>query len=208
MSVTFSPVVDWKKPINPEAPVWDARWVWHKRWNELPERFKTQEYRTIDEDLWQEGKHPLRDWINFAKKHGLKLFEDFPFKKIFIDDDNYSIALIVTGEPIEHIGHEMQLANQNAESLCNLLGIPEIGSSHPVALLKKIELAKTKRLDDHTRDETDTQLIDPEAPLGLGAMGPRVINFGLDKNKLNTYLQKLEILCDHCIQHECDIHWG
>lgn len=211
MSISFSPTIDYKN-LDENKLNWTAQYIQHCSWSNLPEQFKKLSQEPyVDGDigyfLWEEGEKSLSTWQNWLKKYNMILFEDYPFKKIYVDNEKYKVAIVLYGEPKEHKGMEMTLANENARVLCQLLGIPESGSSHPLALLKKIEQIKNKNITEFTRPETDEQFNDPDAPLGLGK-GSRMIDFGLSKEKIMNYLIHLENLCDHCIKYECNINWG
>ena len=205
MSVTFSPVVD-RKNLKEEKLNWTADYVQHCNWDNLPDQWKKLSRKSyiggdIGYFLWKEGIKPLPVWQKWVQKFGMILSEDYPFRKVYIDNIDYKVAIILHGEPPENAGMEMQLANSNASTLCQILGIDSAGGSmRPLELLRRVERAKSKNLSDFTRENTDEKHIDPEAPMGLGN-GPRIISFGLDE-------QRLETLCDHCIQQECDISWG
>jgi hypothetical protein len=208
MSVTFSPGVNYHN-LKEEELDWTADYIQHCDWDNLPQQWKDFADKSyvngdIGYFLWKEGVKPLQQWENWAKKYGMIKTEDYPFRKVYVDDPVYKVAIILHGEPKVHKGMEMTLANGNADTLCKLLKIPaESGSIHPQALIKKIDDLQSRQISEFTRPESDTQV---EGPMGLG--GPRIIDFGLSEDKILQYLETLDKICTHCINHECNVTWG
>ena len=210
MSVTFSPQVDYSKSVDPEALSWEASWFETASMpDSVRKLFIDRGVNYIDEYFYELGHRSYTYWLQWASMLDLGIVEDYNYSKLFaklIGDRGYGFRIY--GEKPEHVGMEMQLANENARSLCQYLGIDEVGSMHPLALLRLIESSRNRgNADDFTRPETDEKVKDPSVPFGLND-GPRVIDFGLSAQKMALYLLKLENLCDHCIRYECNISWG
>ena len=211
MSVTFAPVVDWKK-IDDQSTDFNASFIQHCDWDDVPEKLKKlREKSYVDGDiaffLYEEGAKPLQVWQKWLQKYDMILYEDYPFKKVYVDDPKYKVAIVLYADPKEHRGKEMTLSNINAQTLLQYLKLPESGNMNPIALLKSIEKAKQNKLTEFTRPYSDDQYNDPTAPLGLGK-GSRMIDFGLSEERLQKYLMSLEEICDHCIKYECNVGWS
>ena len=211
MSVTFSPVINWTK-INDQSTDFNARYIQHCNWNDVPEKLKMlREKSYVDGDiayfLYEEGAKPLQVWQKWLQKHDMILYEDYPFKKVYVDDPKYKVVIVLYADPKEHRGKEMTLSNDNAYALLQFLKLPESGNMNPIAFLKTIQNANQNKLSKFTRPFVDEQYNDPTAPLGLG-QGARMIDYGLDENKIKQYLMYIEEICDHCIKYECNIGWG
>lgn len=181
MSVTFSPVVDYQT-LEEDKLNWTADFVQHCKLEELPDNWKKFADKPfvggdIGYFLWNEGNKPLSSWQKWLKKFDMILSEDKPFKKVYIDNIAYKVAIILNGEPPEHHGIEMQLSNRNAYILCQYLGIPEYGHMHPRGLMNKIDyvIQNPDKASEFAIPSSDTKHHDPDAPLGLGD-GPRIID--------------------------------
>jgi hypothetical protein len=210
MSITFSPQVNYSEKVQPEALSWSASWFDRAPMPDSVKKvFIDRGVNYIDEYYYELGNEPYPFWLQEAATLGLRLVEDYPYSKLFmtpVGDSGYGFRLY--GEKPEHVGMEMQLANENARALCQYLRIDEGGSMHPLALLRLIEGSRDRgNAEAFTRSETDEQRKDPTVPFGLND-GPRVISFGLSEDKMAWYLLKLENLCDHCIRYECNVSWG
>lgn len=209
MSVTFAPAFNQNKQIPEDQAVWTASLVYHD-WENCPEQFKEPE---LDYKIWQMGRQTLHYWENWANKHNLEIYENYKHFKTFTVGGTFPspVALCVYGDDPEHLDTDIQLANVNADALLQWLKLPSTGSLHPLKFLRHIEEAKKSgKATEFTRPTVDSDDKDvmPSSLVGdiLGA--GRNISFGLDENKLHSYLLKLEELCDHCLKYECNISWG
>lgn len=125
------------------------------------------------------------------------------------DDDNM-YGMRITGQPLSVVGRELNVSNYSASILGQLLKFnPESGHMHPLPLLKRIEQIKAnQRYLDFTHDPSDSAHDIPLENNLMSGTGVRVIDFGIDENKILGWLNKLEEICDYCIAHECNISWG
>lgn len=206
MSVTFFPAKSRK-----EKSLWGASYTQRGSDESLPQHIQDVIASTPHEDLgyhlWGIGLNPLPFWENYIENTlRLKLSYDYKTSRVYTDESG-QITLVLDAQDPEENKVAMQLANRNAGILCDLLHIEDVGSMHPVALLKRVEKAKNVSLNDFEVKQEETQRKDPTVPFGLND-GPKMIDMGLSKEQISGYFLRLESLCDYCIQNECSVSWG
>jgi hypothetical protein len=111
-------------------------------------------------------------------------------------------VLRITGSRPEDVGHEINIADGNAQTILGMMGLDIAGCMNPVAFLKLLEKLSSRRdLTEFTTPPKDNG-DDPERT------GPWIIDHGMPMERLQRYIMALESVCDHCIRYEHNICWG
>ena len=166
----------------------------------------------IDYYFWQDeqksGGKTLSEWIaifdefgDLTRTRNIDADDDFDgydrepsFTARGSDGSEFYFSLYPVYEKFKY---SVQMSNRNARSVLQLLGFDSeelLGSSNPIAFLKRIESVKGSRMIDEFT-------ISPRQE-------ERIHDAGVSRDYLEHSLLALEKLADYCIMKECDISWG
>ena len=208
MSVSFFPKPPEDDSVAPEQLIWGSYFTLrHGYQNHLsPDQKALLESMDWDPGYayWQKGMQPFEFWLDQAEKFGMSLEYDYPYSKTFVRRNGEAVlySLTINGKRPEDEGWEMSIAQVNAETLLGLMGLKMSGCMNPVAFLKTLEQLSSRRdLTEFTTPMTDNG-DDPDRS------GPRIVDYGMPMERIQSYILGLEEICDHCIRYERDICWG